>query len=96
MCDRVVPPQVKQVLPELLEMLPEDGGDGGDGGDDGRLPAEVTADLCHILNNLSQSDKQHVRTIVSEGALRRIIAISTSGGSARGERRPAFLLLLFF
>lgn len=68
---------MKQVLPELVEMLPNDDSDT-------QLPAEVTASLCHILNNLSQSDKQHVRAIVNEGALPKIISISSSDtGSVR-------------
>lgn len=61
--------EVKQVLPEVVEMLPND--DTGS-----NLPTEVTASLCHILNNLSQSDRQHVRAIVNEGALPKIINIS--------------------
>lgn len=64
-------PKVKQVLPELVEMLPNDDSDT-------QLPAEVTASLCHILNNLSQSDKQHVKAIVNEGALPKIISISVA------------------
>lgn len=65
------------MLPELVEMLPNDNGDT-------QLPAEVTASLCQILNNLSQSDKQHVRAIVNEGALPKIVSISGSDtGSVR-------------
>lgn len=60
---------MKHVLPEVVEMLPND--------DTGSiLPTEVTASLCHILNNLSQSDRQHVRAIVNERALPNIISIS--------------------
>ncbi|XP_022605219.1 plakophilin-2 [Seriola dumerili] len=61
---------VKQVLPELVEMLPND-----DTGTD--LPTEVTVCLCHILINLSQSDSQHVRAIVNQGALPKVINISS-------------------
>lgn len=61
---------MKQVLPEVVGMLPND-----DTGAD--LPTEVTASLCHILNNLSQSDRQHVRAIVNEGALPKVINISS-------------------
>lgn len=86
--------KVKQVLPELVEMLPEDDFD-DDGGGDTQLPVEVTTSLCHILNNLSQSDKQHVRAIVNEGGLPKIIGISTSGSSDNGSvwqgQRLAFL-----
>lgn len=62
-------PEVKHVLPEVVEMLPND--DTGS-----MLPTEVTVSLCHILNNLSQSDRQHIRAIVNEGALPNIISIS--------------------
>lgn len=62
-------PEVKHVLPEVVEMLPND--DTGS-----NLPTEVTVCLCQILNNLSQSDRQHVRAIVNEGALPNIISIS--------------------
>lgn len=61
---------MEQVLPEVVGMLPND-----DTGTD--LPTEVTASLCHILINLSQSDKQHVRAIVNQGALIKIINISS-------------------
>lgn len=60
---------MKQVLPEVVAMLPND-----DTGTD--LPSEVTASLCHILTNLSQSDRQNVRAIVNEGALPKILNIS--------------------
>ncbi|KAG8005644.1 Plakophilin-2 [Nibea albiflora] len=63
------PEIVKQVLPEVVEMLPND-----DTGTD--LPTEVTVSLCHILINLCQSDRQHVRAIVNQGALPKIINIS--------------------
>lgn len=64
-------------------MLPDDV-DGGNGSDT-QLPAEVTASLCHILNNLSQSDKQHVRAIINEGGLPKLIGISASGSSDIGS-----------
>nr|XP_019947610.1 PREDICTED: plakophilin-2 [Paralichthys olivaceus] len=64
------PDIVKQVLPELVAMLPND-----DTGTD--LPTEVTASLCHILFNLCQSDPQHVKAIVNQGALSKIINISS-------------------
>lgn len=63
-------PEVKQVLPEVVEMLPND-----DTGTD--LPTEVTNSLCHILVNLSQSDTQHIRDIINQGALPKIINISS-------------------
>lgn len=58
------------MLPELVGMLTND--DAG-----AELPDEVTASLCHILNSLSQSDRQHVGAIVNEGALPKIIDISS-------------------
>ena len=64
------PPEVKQVLPEVVAMLPND-----DTGAD--PPTEVTACLCHILINLCQSNPQHVRAIVSQGALPKVINISS-------------------
>ncbi|TKS90877.1 Plakophilin-2 [Collichthys lucidus] len=63
------PEIVKQVLPEMVEMLPND-----DTGTD--QPTEVTVTLCHILINLCQSDRQHVKAIVNQGALPKIINIS--------------------
>lgn len=61
---------MKQVLPEVVGMLPND-----DTGTD--LPTEVTAALCNILNNLSQSDTQHAKAVLNQGALRQIINISS-------------------
>nr|XP_020455084.1 plakophilin-2 isoform X2 [Monopterus albus] len=63
------PEIVKQVLPEVVGMLPND-----DTSTD--LPAEVTASLCHILINLSQTDSQNIRAIVNRGALPKILNIS--------------------
>lgn len=48
------------------------------------LPDEVTASLCHILNSLSQGDRQHVRDIVNEGALPKIIDISSRDSRLAG------------
>ncbi|XP_042367292.1 plakophilin-2 isoform X2 [Plectropomus leopardus] len=82
------PEIVKQVLQELIWMLPND-----DTGTD--LPTEVTASLCHILTNLSQSDKEHVRAIVNHGALPKIINISSkySGyGPTRAGQAAGVLL----
>ncbi|XP_068163157.1 plakophilin-2 [Antennarius striatus] len=79
---------VKQVLPEVVDMLPND-----DSWSD--QPAEVTSSLCHILNNLSLSDKQHVRAIVNEGALPKIISISTKDnryGPTRTSQAASVLL----
>ncbi|XP_062239171.1 plakophilin-2 [Platichthys flesus] len=75
------PDIVKQVLPEVVAMLPND-----DTGTD--LPTEVTASLCHILINLCQSNLQHVRAIVHQGALPKIINVS-SRDSGYGPNRAA-------
>lgn len=63
--------EVNQVLPEMVEMLPNN-----DTGVD--LPTEVTASLCHTLINLCQSDAQNVRAVVGQGALSKIINISSN------------------
>ncbi|XP_070709866.1 plakophilin-2 [Pempheris klunzingeri] len=79
---------VKQVLPEVLWMLPND-----DTATD--LPTEVTAALCHILINLSQSDVQHVRAIVNHAALPKIINISSKDngyGPTRAGQAACVLL----
>ncbi|XP_034381661.1 plakophilin-2 isoform X1 [Cyclopterus lumpus] len=82
------PDIVKQVLPEVVGMLPND-----DTATD--LPTEVTASLCNILINLSQSDAQHVKAIVNQGALEQIINISSkdSGyGPTRAGQAACMLL----
>ncbi|XP_070848340.1 plakophilin-2 [Chaetodon trifascialis] len=82
------PAIVRQVLPEVVEMLPND-----DTSTD--LPTEVTVSLCHILNNLSQSDSQHVRAIFNEGALPKIINISSRNngyGPTRAGQAASVLL----
>ncbi|XP_059181778.1 plakophilin-2 [Centropristis striata] len=82
------PDIVKQVLPEVLWMLPHD-----DTGTD--LPTEVTATLCYTLINLSQSDVQNVRAIVNHGALPKIINISSKDngfGPTRAGQAASLLL----
>ncbi|XP_051248985.1 plakophilin-2 [Dicentrarchus labrax] len=79
---------VKQVLTEVVDMLPND-----DTGTD--LPTEVTTFLCQILNALSQSDRQHVRAIVNQGALPKIINISSKdngNGPTRAGQAACVLL----
>ncbi|KAL0962977.1 hypothetical protein UPYG_G00347930 [Umbra pygmaea] len=79
---------VKQVLPELVAMLPN-----SDMGID--LPTDVTLSLCNILINLCQADKQHVRAMVNHGALPKIINISTKDngyGPSRAGRAACLLL----
>ncbi|KAK9525671.1 hypothetical protein VZT92_016356 [Zoarces viviparus] len=82
------PDIVKQVLPEIVGMLPND-----DTGAD--LPTEATASLCHTLTNLSQSDAQHVRAVVNQGALKKIINISNKdngyGPTRAGQAACALL-----
>ncbi|XP_017270243.1 plakophilin-2 [Kryptolebias marmoratus] len=60
-----------QMLPEIVDLLigPE-------------LTNEVTINLCHILNNLSQSDVKTARAIIDQGALTKIISISNKDGQA--------------
>ncbi|XP_035002759.1 plakophilin-2 [Hippoglossus stenolepis] len=86
------PDIVKQVLPEVVAMLPND-----DTGTD--LPTDVTASLCHILINLCQSNLQHVRAIVSQGALPKIINISSKdsgyGPTRAGQAACALLHTLW-
>lgn len=42
-------------------------------GEDCGLGVTATVSLCHILNNLSLSERQHARAVVTEGALPRIV-----------------------
>ncbi|XP_060885420.1 plakophilin-2 isoform X2 [Labrus mixtus] len=82
------PDIVNQVLPEVVRMLPHD-----DTGTD--LPTELTASLLHILMILSQSEPQHVRAIVNQGALPRIINISSKDngfGPTRAGQAACVLL----
>ncbi|KAK6314664.1 hypothetical protein J4Q44_G00141930 [Coregonus suidteri] len=79
---------VKQVLPQLVVMLPN-----SDTGTD--LPPEVTVSLCHILINLSQDETQHVRAIVNHGSLPKIINISAKDngfGPTRAGQAACILL----
>ncbi|KAL6116842.1 pkp2 [Pungitius sinensis] len=82
------PDIAKQVLPEVVGMLPND-----DTGTD--LPTEVTASLCQILINLSQGDTQQVRAILNQGALQKIINISSKDrgyGPTRAGQAACILL----
>ncbi|KAG5267347.1 hypothetical protein AALO_G00220700 [Alosa alosa] len=79
---------IKQVLPELLAMLPS-----SDMGTD--LPMDVTVSLCHVLINLCQADTQSVRAVVNHGALPKIISISTRDngyGPTRAAQTAGVLL----
>ncbi|XP_077401343.1 plakophilin-2 [Vanacampus margaritifer] len=63
------PDIVKQVLAEVVELLPND--------DTGRdLPSDVAASLCRILVNLSQGGVHNVRAMLSQDALPKICNIS--------------------
>lgn len=48
--------------------------------------------VCHILTNLSLSDRQHAGAIVNEGALPRIVGISRRDGGSVGARAQLKLL----
>ncbi|XP_028809818.1 plakophilin-2 [Denticeps clupeoides] len=60
---------VKQALPDLVALLPnpEPSSD---------RSSDATVSLCHVLINLCQSETQHVRTIINNGALPKIISLS--------------------
>ncbi|XP_028426517.1 plakophilin-2 [Perca flavescens] len=82
------PDIVKQGMPELVRMLPNDD-------TSTEQPTEVTASLCHTLINLCQSDWQHVRAIVNQGALPKIINISSKDnghGPTRAGQAACILL----
>lgn len=51
---------------------------------DAGLDVTTTVSLCHILNSLSLSDRQHVHAIVNEGALPRIVCIGRCDGRSAG------------
>lgn len=53
------------------------------------LPTEATASLCHILNGLSQSDSQHAGAILDEGALPKIIGISSKDNGSVCQKQGA-------
>ncbi|KAF7662046.1 hypothetical protein LDENG_00247220 [Lucifuga dentata] len=82
------PDIVKQVLPEVVGLLPSDAAATD-------LPTEMTMSLCHILINLSQNHTQNVKAIVNHGGLPKIINISTkdSGyGPTRASQAASTLL----
>ncbi|XP_054608664.1 plakophilin-2 isoform X2 [Dunckerocampus dactyliophorus] len=82
------PDIVKQVLPEVVELLPNN--------DTGRdLPSDMTASVCHVLINLSQRNVNNVRAILSQGALPKICNISKkdSGYGPSRAGQAACLLL---
>lgn len=61
---------VKQVLPELVAILPNSDRSV-------EQPIEVTVTICHILINLSHASVSNTSAIINQGALPKIISIST-------------------
>nr|XP_023664752.1 plakophilin-2-like isoform X2 [Paramormyrops kingsleyae] len=61
---------VKQVLPDLISMLPSPGSSA-------EVPMEITVLLCRILTNLSLYNSEHVRAISNHGGLAKIMDISS-------------------
>lgn len=78
---------IKQVLPELVAMLPTSD-------TNSEQPVEITS-VCHILNNLSQASVQNIRAILNHGVLPRIIRISSKDhryGPTRAGQAAGVLL----
>lgn len=61
---------VKQVLPELVAILPNTDRSV-------EQPIEVTVTICHILINLSNASVLNTTAVINQGALPKIISIST-------------------
>lgn len=61
---------VKQVLPELVAILPNSDRSV-------EQPIEVTVSVCHILINLSHVSVSNTSAIINQGALPKIISISS-------------------
>lgn len=61
---------VKQVLPELVAILPNSDRSV-------EQPKEVTVMICHILINLSHASVSNTCAIINQGAIPKIISIST-------------------
>ncbi|XP_056443547.1 plakophilin-2 [Gadus chalcogrammus] len=81
-------PIVKQVLPELVAMLPS-----SDQGTE--VPTELTVCLCQILTNFTKNDTSSVKAIVNQGALPKVINISTKDngfGPTRAGQAACLLL----
>ncbi|XP_033845716.1 plakophilin-2 isoform X1 [Periophthalmus magnuspinnatus] len=82
------PEIITHVLPEIVSMLPNN-----DRGTD--QPSEVTTCLCHILLNLSQNQTDSVKAVVNQGALPKIINISSKDngyGPSRAGQAACVLL----
>ncbi|KAK7149665.1 hypothetical protein R3I94_009089 [Phoxinus phoxinus] len=79
---------VKQVLPELVAILPNT---------DRSIeqPIEFTVTICHILINLSNASVVNTTAIINQGALSKIISISTKDngfGPTRAGQAACILL----
>lgn len=61
---------VKQVLPELVAILPNSDRSV-------EQPIEVTVTICHILINLSHASLSNTSAIINQGVLPKIISISS-------------------
>ncbi|XP_064198351.1 plakophilin-2 [Anguilla rostrata] len=79
---------VQLVLPELLAMLPDPDANA-------QPPTEVTVSLCNILLNLCQNAPPNARAILSQGGLKKIVAISAKdfGNIPSRESQAASVLL---
>ncbi|TRY98724.1 hypothetical protein DNTS_003214, partial [Danionella cerebrum] len=79
---------VKQVLPELVAILPN-----SDRGEEQTI--EVTVTICQILTNLSHVSVPNSTAIINQGALAKIISISTKDngfGPTRAGQAACVLL----
>uniref|UniRef100_A0A671MPI2 Plakophilin-2-like n=1 Tax=Sinocyclocheilus anshuiensis TaxID=1608454 RepID=A0A671MPI2_9TELE len=79
---------VKQVLPELVAILPNSDRSV-------EQPVEVTVTICHILINLSHASVSNTCAIINQGALPKIISISTKDngfGPTRAGQAACILL----
>ncbi|XP_056311706.1 plakophilin-2 [Danio aesculapii] len=79
---------VKQALPELVAILPNSDRNV-------EQPIEITVTICHILINLSQASVSNTCAIINQGALPKIISISTKDngfGPTRAGQAACVLL----
>ncbi|XP_043093868.1 LOW QUALITY PROTEIN: plakophilin-2 [Puntigrus tetrazona] len=79
---------VNQVLPELVAILPKSD-------QSVEQPTEVTVTICHILVNLSHASVANTCAIINQGALPKIIGISTEDngfGPTRAGQAACILL----
>ncbi|KAK2892768.1 hypothetical protein Q8A67_012756 [Cirrhinus molitorella] len=79
---------VKQVLPELIAILPNSD-------QNVEQPIDVTVIICHILISLSHASVPNTRAIINQGALPKIISISSKDngfGPTRAGQAACILL----